>query len=140
MRHAMHALNALMIQDLHDLRSHLFPAIRFGVQGAVGLPVPEQVRREHAVAAGAEIGDLEAPVVAGGGEAMEEEERGERGVGGDVDVAVGGAGGELEGLGVLGEGDGCHFFLDVVCGLKRVGLLWYWGVWRCEVRSGVDEI
>jgi hypothetical protein len=43
------------------------------------------------VAAGAEVRDLEAPVVAGGGEAVEGEQGGLAGAGGDVDVAVGGA-------------------------------------------------
>jgi len=35
--------------------------------------------------------DLEAPVIAGGGEAVEEEDGGQAGLGGDVDVAVDGA-------------------------------------------------
>jgi hypothetical protein len=54
-------------------------------------PDPSRSGASNAVAAGAEVRDLEAPVVAGGGEAVEGEQGGLAGAGGDVDVAVGGA-------------------------------------------------
>jgi len=48
---------------------------------------------------------------------VEEEEGGFVGVGGDVDVAVSGAGGELYGFGVFRESHCCH--LGGVVGLEK---------------------
>lgn len=83
-----------MVEDLSDLGSHLLPGVGGGGDGSVGGAVAEEVGHEDAVTLAGELADLETPVVAGGRETVEEEEGRVVGMGGDVQVAVGDAGGQ----------------------------------------------
>ena len=78
-----------MVEEGDEVVRHWFTAVGCSGGGFGGAAVAEEIRGEDSVFGG-EVGDLVAPVVRGGGEAVEEEEGwGGWGGGGDVDVGVG---------------------------------------------------
>ena len=101
-----------VVEEGDEVGGHCLGAVGGCGGGVGGRAVAEEIGGEDAVA-GAEVGDLVAPVVRGGGEAVEEEEGWGGGGGGggeNVEVGVGvvGRGGDGEGVAVLGVPDVCH--------------------------------
>ena len=129
MPHTNHLLRPLRIQNPHNLPRHLLHPVLLEVIGAVRGSVSQQVRGDDAVPRGAELVDLVVPVVAGAGEAVEEEEvRLGACFGGHVHVCVFDPGGADDGgLEVLGVGYFGH------CGVVLVAVssgTTYWFGWR----------